>query len=40
LNNLLARELLANPDAWDYVTFEEQALAPPGISRWLTTPAF
>lgn len=40
LNNLLARELLANPNTWEYVTFDEQTLTPPGIARWLTNPAF
>jgi UDP-3-O-[3-hydroxymyristoyl] N-acetylglucosamine deacetylase len=40
LNNALARELLAHPDAWEYVTFEDQALAPAGVSRWLAAPVF
>jgi UDP-3-O-[3-hydroxymyristoyl] N-acetylglucosamine deacetylase len=40
LNNALARELLANPDAWEFVTFEDQALAPQAVSRWLALPAF
>jgi len=40
LNNALARELLANPDAWEYVSFENQALAPLAVSRWLALPAF
>jgi len=40
LNNALARELLANPDAWEYVSFENQALAPLAVSRWLELPAF
>jgi UDP-3-O-[3-hydroxymyristoyl] N-acetylglucosamine deacetylase len=40
LNNALARELLANPDAWEYVTFEDQALAPLAVSRWLALPVF
>ena len=39
LNNVLARELLATPDAWEYVSFEDQALAPKGVSRWLALPA-
>ena len=39
LNNVLARELLATPDAWEYVSFEDQALAPQGVSRWLALPA-
>jgi UDP-3-O-[3-hydroxymyristoyl] N-acetylglucosamine deacetylase len=40
LNNALARELLANPDAWEYVSFEDEALAPEAVSRWLALPAF
>lgn len=40
LNNVLARELLAHPEAWEYVTFEDQALAPQGVQRWLALPAF
>ncbi|MBS1228598.1 MAG: lpxC [Proteobacteria bacterium] len=39
LNNLLARELLANPDAWEYVSFEGEALAPQSVARWLALPA-
>ncbi len=39
LNNALARELLANPDAWEYVTFEDQAQAPQSVARWLALPA-
>lgn len=39
LNNLLARELLANPDAWEFVTFEDVANAPEGVVRWLAQPA-
>ena len=39
LNNVLARELLATPDAWEYVSFEDQALAPQGVLRWLALPA-
>ena len=39
LNNALARELLANPDAWEYVSFEDQALAPQAVARWLALPA-
>ncbi len=38
LNNILARELLANPDAWEFVTFEDDALAPQGVTRWLAQP--
>jgi len=39
LNNALARELLANPDAWEFVSFEDQALAPQAVARWLALPA-
>lgn len=40
LNNALARQLLATPDAWEYVSFEDAGLAPPSLSRWLALPAF
>jgi UDP-3-O-[3-hydroxymyristoyl] N-acetylglucosamine deacetylase len=33
LNNLLLRELLAQRDAWDVVTFEDQRLAPTGFAQ-------
>ena len=39
LNNALARALLANADAWEYVSFEDQAQAPQGVARWLALPA-
>jgi UDP-3-O-[3-hydroxymyristoyl] N-acetylglucosamine deacetylase len=39
LNNALARELLATPEAWEYVTFEDEAQAPQAISRWLALSA-
>ena len=39
LNNLLARELLANPDAWELVSFEDAAKAPEAVVRWLAQPA-
>jgi UDP-3-O-[3-hydroxymyristoyl] N-acetylglucosamine deacetylase len=39
LNNALARELIAHPEAWEYVSFADQALAPPAVARWLTLPA-
>jgi UDP-3-O-[3-hydroxymyristoyl] N-acetylglucosamine deacetylase len=39
LNNALARELLGNPDAWEYVSFDDQALAPRAVTRWLALPA-
>jgi UDP-3-O-[3-hydroxymyristoyl] N-acetylglucosamine deacetylase len=39
LNNLLLRELLAHPDAWEFVTFEDASRVPPSIVRWLAQPA-
>jgi UDP-3-O-[3-hydroxymyristoyl] N-acetylglucosamine deacetylase len=39
LNNLLARELLAHPDAWELVTFEDASRAPQSVVRWLAQPA-
>ena len=39
LNNVLARELLANPDAWEYVSFADEAQAPQAVARWLALPA-
>jgi hypothetical protein len=36
---LLARELLASPEAWEYVSFEDRQLAPMTVSRWLALPA-
>ena len=32
LNNLLLRELLAHPDAYEYVTFDDKAQAPKGMA--------
>ena len=32
LNNKLLRELLAHPDAWELVSFEDESLAPTGFS--------
>jgi UDP-3-O-[3-hydroxymyristoyl] N-acetylglucosamine deacetylase len=40
LNNRLARELLAHPDAWEFVTFEDASRAPQAILRWLALPAY
>ncbi len=40
LNNALARELLNDRDAWEYVSFEDLAQAPQAVSRWLALPAF
>ena len=39
LNNLLARELLAQPDAWEFVSFDAVADVPQGVARWLAAPA-
>jgi UDP-3-O-[3-hydroxymyristoyl] N-acetylglucosamine deacetylase len=33
LNNLLLRELLAHPDAWDVVTFDNEKHAPKGFAQ-------
>ncbi len=40
LNNALARELLDNPESWEYASFEDQAQAPQTVSRWLALPAY
>jgi UDP-3-O-[3-hydroxymyristoyl] N-acetylglucosamine deacetylase len=40
LNNLLARELLAHPDAWELVSFEDASRAPQSVIRWLAQPAY
>jgi UDP-3-O-[3-hydroxymyristoyl] N-acetylglucosamine deacetylase len=32
LNNLLLRELLSQPQAWEVVSFEDEKLAPTGFS--------
>ncbi len=39
LNNLLARELLAHPECWQLVSFEQIESVPQGIARWLQLPA-
>ena len=39
LNNALARELLAHPEAWEFVSFEDQAQVPQAVVRWLAHPA-
>ena len=39
LNNALARELLAHPEAWEYVSFNDEANAPQTVVRWLALPA-
>lgn len=33
LNNALARELLARPDAWEYVSFEDLSQAPQAVTH-------
>ena len=33
LNNKLLRKLLADPDAWEMVTFEDEAKAPTGFAQ-------
>ena len=38
LNNLLARELLNQPEAWELVSFAEVEHAPAGVARWLAQP--
>jgi len=35
LNNLLARELLNQPESWELVSFVEPGAAPAGVVRWL-----
>ncbi len=39
LNNVLARELLAHPESWEYVTFENEAHTPQAVMKWLAMPA-
>lgn len=39
LNNALARALLEQQDAWEWVTFEQGRKAPAGVTRWLEQPA-
>ena len=38
LKNRLARELLAHPEAWELVSFADQANVPPTLLRWLAPP--
>ena len=33
MNNLLLRELLADPTAWETVTFDDERLAPAGFAE-------
>jgi UDP-3-O-[3-hydroxymyristoyl] N-acetylglucosamine deacetylase len=39
LNNMLARALLANREAWELVTYEDASRVPAGVARWLAQPA-
>ncbi|MQY52275.1 UDP-3-O-acyl-N-acetylglucosamine deacetylase [Rhodocyclus tenuis] len=39
LNNALARALLANQSAWEFVSYADEATAPEGVTRWLAQPA-
>ncbi len=39
LNNALARALLAQQDAWEFVTFDMPEAAPEGVQRWLAQAA-
>lgn len=39
LNNLLARALLQQQDAWELVSFQDEARAPSGVTRWLALAA-
>lgn len=39
LNNQLARALLQQQDAWEFVSFDEAAHAPAGVTRWLAQAA-
>ena len=38
LNNQLLREMLGQPDAWEYVTFEQEAHVPAAFVHWRTRP--
>ncbi len=35
LNNQLARALLQQQDCWEFASFDEEAAAPQGVTRWL-----
>ena len=39
LNNRLLRETLENKDAWEYVTFEDDAMVPSAFGAWRESPA-
>ena len=38
LNNRLARALMNQPDAWEFVSFDGQGAVPPGLFHWFATP--
>jgi len=39
LNNAVSRALLARPDAWELVSFDEQAALPKAFQGWQLQPA-
>lgn len=39
LNNQLARALLQQQDCWEFVSFDQEAAAPQGVTRWLAQTA-
>ncbi len=39
LNNQLARALLQQQDCWEFVSYDEEAAAPQGVTRWLAQAA-
>ncbi|MBF1163856.1 MAG: UDP-3-O-acyl-N-acetylglucosamine deacetylase [Dechloromonas agitata] len=39
LNNQLARALLQQQDCWEFVSFDQEAAAPQGVTRWLAQAA-
>ena len=39
LNNQLARALLQQQDCWEFASFDEEATAPQGVTRWLAQAA-
>ncbi|MFN4340888.1 MAG: UDP-3-O-acyl-N-acetylglucosamine deacetylase [Azonexus sp.] len=39
LNNQLARALLQQQDSWEFVSFDQAAAAPQGVTRWLAQAA-
>ena len=38
LNNQLLRETLAQRDAWEFVTFDQEAQVPSAFVHWRTRP--